>query len=61
MESEILYDMELHHSIDINDDLSVIRVPGGWLYSYIIQNEKYEVVTSSSSFVPYHEEFRPNR
>jgi hypothetical protein len=42
-----IYNLELHESADFENGLSVLRVPGGWIYT---QNE-------ISVFVPYSNEY----
>jgi hypothetical protein len=48
MESTI-YDMKLHEYKFINDEITVLRVSGGWLYFIDIK---------SPVFVPYNNEFQ---
>jgi hypothetical protein len=46
-----IYSLKLHQGIqvDINDCISCIRVPGGWIYRY---------PPESMVFVPWHNEFQ---
>ena len=56
-EEKTIYDLELHELLLIDNTLayvkSVMRVPGGWIYS-TKRNNEHEV----SVFVPYSEEFK---
>lgn len=45
-----IYELEIHEEIKVSDDLFVLRVPGGWIYSYWNELEDY---TSSGIFVPF--------
>lgn len=47
-----LYDMKLHDSIG-GKNYDIVRVPGGWLYSY------FRGKVSTSTFVPFDNEFQP--
>ncbi len=52
-ESEDVYNMDLHDEIvitsaHVDNEYSVLRVPGGWIYSSI----------TTSVFVPYDEKFQ---
>jgi len=38
-----IYELELHESVEIEDGIVVMRVPGGWIYETV--------------FVPYSNEF----
>lgn len=48
-----IYDIELHESLSINEQLHVIRVHNGWIYQVRIQNESGKTVSIHSDFVPY--------
>lgn len=53
---EGLYEMKLHECAEIHNSdmhLKIIRVPGGWLYRYILGE------TSDTVFVPFDNEFQP--
>jgi hypothetical protein len=53
-----LYGMKLHEEQKLWHDLSVIRVPGGWIYR--TDNKTVEDdYRSSSVFVPFNNEFMP--
>lgn len=41
--------MELHDTLNTDSNIHITRVPGGWIYNYIIRN--YTV------FIPYSNEF----
>ena len=55
-----IYDMKLHEEIDLGNFISVLRVPGGWIYTTNegISESGYD---ASSCFVPYSKEFRPKQ
>ena len=46
-----IYKLKLHHYTWINDDIKIIRVPGGWIYMYYDNND------TSHTFVPFNNEF----
>jgi len=54
-DAETLYGMALHEIFYIRAHISVMRVPGGWIY-----REYYEPSegTDISVFVPYNNEFQ---
>ena len=45
-----LFNMSMHDSIELDHTLKVIRVAGGWIYTF---ND----ITTSSTFVPLNNEF----
>ena len=47
-----IYDLDLHEEIKVEDNLWAIRVPGGWIYSNGLFDNKVHCV-----FVPYDNEF----
>ena len=57
--TELLFKMELHDKIEL-DNLSILKVPGGWIYRF---TEKHcslgDVINGSqtSVFVPYSPDF----
>lgn len=54
IKAQELYDLKLHECIDYNDlFLTVVRVPGGWLYKHNNYSPPCMV------FVPWHNEFQP--
>jgi hypothetical protein len=53
---EIIYQMKMHERL-YSDGLGIIRVPGGWMY---IQYSPHTHVTSNT-FVPFHNEFQPEK
>jgi hypothetical protein len=62
MDNEI-YKMKLHQTISVGDDHQVLRVPGGWIYTFIQLNQVLgpdnqwtEEYAPSSVFVPYSNE-----
>lgn len=42
-----IYELDLHESLEIEDGIVVMRVPGGWIYEAV--------------FVPYDDEFNPKQ
>ena len=51
-----IYDLKLHETLELDDDITIIRVPGGWIYTYY--SDYYnQHKTSSMVFVPYSLEF----
>ena len=42
-----IYDLKLHETLDLSEDISVFRVPGGWIYQSPLK----------TIFVPYDNEF----
>ena len=51
-------DMDLHQSELVNPTTEVMRVPGGLLYTFVIQIG--EAVTGAATFVPVSEKEYPN-
>jgi hypothetical protein len=51
----IIYKLELNQRYELSDEITIRRVPGGWIY-YISYNENYV----SSVFVPFNNEFMPH-
>jgi hypothetical protein len=49
--SEEIYNMKLHEWTQLKGMYSVLRVPGGWLYTYSYMGNNNTV------FVPYNDEF----
>ena len=57
MEKNSIYNLKLHELIIIDEEFSVRRVPGGWIYYELdIHNIKYTVL--HTTFVPYNNEFQ---
>lgn len=57
IELKYLYDMELHELRWFkyaSADCKVLRVPGGWIYSF----KDYGSESRNSIFIPYDEEFK---
>lgn len=50
-----IYKMKLHDQLYINDNLTITRVPGGWLYSYI---DRDYTKPKCLMFVPFDNEFQ---
>ena len=49
-----LHTMKLHEVMDDTEwEYKIIKVPGGWMYT--------ELVTNSSVFVPYNDQFHPSK
>jgi len=44
-----IYAMKLHDTLNTEGNINITRVPGGWIYNYVMRN--YTVM------VPYHDEF----
>ena len=53
-----LFAMKLHEQINITNDLAVVRVPGGWLYTFWESAPNSGVTTT---FVPFCDEFHPTK
>lgn len=55
---EKLYDLELHdqYKIGNNNEWNVIRVPGGWIYTY----HRLDAGQMNSVFIPFDNEFMPS-
>lgn len=49
-----IYDLELHESLKINDEMRLIRVPGGWIY----QTVHPDTMLCESVLVPFNNEFQ---
>ncbi len=57
MENNI-YDLELNEGLDIVEDqlhITIVRVPGGWIYRTLINN------VTNAVFVPYCSDFKPEK
>ena len=58
--TELLFKMELHDKIKL-DNLSILKVPGGWIYRFVEKHYNYSgnMVNGSqtSVFVPYSPDF----
>ena len=57
IEQHEVYGMKLHETATLNDGTSIIRVPGGWIYtiakeSHWLDSERTMVYSHSSVFVP---------
>ena len=52
--SKDIYSLKLHEHVDVDTQLNVLRVPGGWIYKFTNYNSK--LITTS--FVPYINETR---
>ena len=52
---EDIFLMQLHDEITIHNLLNVIRVPGGWIYQSLSNNNSQSI---SSVFVPYDNGFQ---
>lgn len=55
-ENPTIYAMSLHETIHLNNGYTVMRVPGGWLYSH---KDPHDNVVET--FVPFSNEFSPKR
>ncbi len=57
-----LYMMKLHDRIGLDDNNTVLRVPGGWIYYNHIKvtEEDDQLLTSTAIFVPLNNEFKTN-
>jgi hypothetical protein len=63
-----IYTIQLHETLVVNDELHVLRVPGGWIYRIFdtVQNRPAgqpwtESHPSTTCFVPFDEEYKPKR
>ncbi len=54
--NDLLYDMKCHEVISIDTPTQVMRVPGGWLYRFGLENGTggYDM---TQTFVPFNSEF----
>ena len=58
MDKEDLYAMDLHETIgNHHSRFNITRVPGGWIYDTWGETGEAGIAV----FVPYHEEFNPDR
>jgi len=48
-----IYNMKLHNAVTTENNIHITRVPGGWIYNYLIRN--YTV------FIPYNDEFNKDK
>lgn len=53
-----LYSLNLHETIQLGLEGTVLRVPGGWLYTTFIFAEGEHGPAVSSTFVPFNNEFQ---
>lgn len=57
-----IHNMELHAWAKVNDGISILRVPGGWIYTQTIRctNDETgaEFKAVNSTFVPLSHEFK---
>ena len=57
MKDNFLYGIELHQQKEIMKDMTVMRVPGGWIYmSYTEQVSGHW--SETATFVPFNNEFQ---
>tara|TARA_R110000782_G_scaffold260726_1_gene352052 strand:- start:2381 stop:2548 length:168 start_codon:yes stop_codon:yes gene_type:complete len=50
-----LYELELHEIIDLPSGLTIMRVPGGWIYDcWDYEVDKFK----SGTFVPFNNDFK---
>lgn len=56
MNNKKIYGLQLHEEISLSTCTSVMRVPGGWIYTtdYMTDDNHLSI---STTFVPYNEEF----
>ena len=54
--SDNIYDMDLHSEIVPHQGMSIIRVPGGWIYMTATAQQGGHCHVSQV-FVPFHNEF----
>ena len=57
MDQTDIHKMKLHNKI-YEPDMTIIRVPGGWIYQFILQNTQYQTSLINSVFVPFNTEFK---
>lgn len=55
--AEKIYNLSLGEEIRFSYDSWIIRVPGGWVVTYL--TERNHTVTTAATFVPYNTEFKP--
>lgn len=56
MAKKTIYDLKLHAELEIRENLKVMRVPGGWVYTQTLSKylgQGAGGVCSSSVFVPF--------
>jgi hypothetical protein len=57
-----LYMMKLHEKISLDNNNTVLRIPGGWIYYNHIDapGENSQLLASTAVFVPHNNEFKSN-
>ena len=57
-----LYLMKLHEKINLDNNNTVLRIPGGWIYYNHIDapGENSQLLASTAVFVPFNSEFKVN-
>ncbi len=57
-----LYLMKLHEKIRLDNNNTVLRIPGGWIYYNHIDElrENSKLLASTAVFVPFNNEFKVN-
>lgn len=58
IDADILYNLELGEE-DYIDDLLVLRVPGGWLFTILDVDKNRDAITTT--FVPFNNEFQEKK
>jgi len=57
-----IYNLELHETLWISNELIIQRVPGGWNYKYYeyrhLTEYNNDYILINTVFVPYHNEFQ---
>lgn len=55
-----IYEMDLHEQVELAPtNITIARVPGGWLYTRYAWDTSNDAMShSSSAFVPWHNEFQ---
>jgi hypothetical protein len=56
------YTMKLHEKISLDNNNTVLRIPGGWIYYNHIDapGENSQLLASTAVFVPFNNEFKVN-
>jgi hypothetical protein len=55
-DKKTIYELKLHESMSIDEDLWVLRVPGGWVYRFYEESRN----KTERIFVPFDCEFQYN-
>lgn len=54
IKEKTIYDLELHETLNPTSWVSIIKVPGGWIYQFLVPPQEG---TDFGVFVPFNNEF----